>query len=146
LAEENISKDNHIIKNREKRKSKVLKESDPDVQKIWDSIAKNYDMIQGAQLSNSFIMLMALSTADKPLNTTEISEIIALHTKGKIYKISATLKDSLEHRLKREGYVEGVDVPAQKGLRKPVKMSLYSITPKGRKLLKGWVSFLSAYS
>jgi DNA-binding PadR family transcriptional regulator len=103
-------------------------------------------MIQGAQLSNSFIMLMALSTADKPLNTTEISEIIALHTKGKIYKISATLKDSLEHRLKREGYVEGVDVPAQKGLRKPVKMSLYSITPKGRKLLKGWVSFLSAYS
>ena len=146
MAEENISKDNHIIKNREKRKSKVLKESDPDVQKIWDSIAKNYDMIQGAQLSNSFIMLMALSTADKPLNTTEISEIIALHTKGKIYKISATLKDSLEHRLKREGYVEGVDVPAQKGLGKPVKMSLYSITPKGRKLLKGWVSFLSAYS
>jgi len=146
LAEENISKDNHIIKNREKRKSKVLKESDPDVQKIWDSIAKNYDMIQGAQLSNSFIMLMALSTADKPLNTTEISEIIALHTKGKIYKISATLKDSLEHRLKREGYVEGVDVPAQKGLRKPVKLNIHAITPKGRKLLKGWVSFLSAYS
>jgi DNA-binding PadR family transcriptional regulator len=146
LAEENITEDNNTIKNREKRKSKVLKESIPDIQKIWDSIAKNYDMIQGAQLSNSFIMLMALSTADKPLNTTEISEIIALHTKGKIYKISATLKDSLEHRLKREGYVEGVDVPAQKGLRKPVKMSLYSITPKGRKLLKGWVSFLSAYS
>jgi hypothetical protein len=146
LAEENITEDNNTIKNREKRKSKVLKESDPHVQKVWDSIAKNYDMIQGAQLSNSFIMLMALSTADKPLNTTEISEIIALHTKGKIYKISATLKDSLEHRLKREGYVEGVDVPAQKGLRKPVKMSLYSITPKGRKLLKGWVSFLSAYS
>jgi hypothetical protein len=42
--------------------------------------------------------------------------------------------------------VEGLDVPAQKALRKPVKMSLYSITPKGRKLLKGWVSFLSAYS
>jgi hypothetical protein len=146
LAEENITEDNNTIKNREKRKSKVLKESDPHVQKVWDSIAKNYEMIQGAQLSNSFIMLMALSTADKPLNTTEISEIIALHTKGKIYKISATLKDSLEHRLKREGYVEGVDVPAQKGLRKPVKMSLYSITPKGRKLLKGWVSFLSAYS
>ena len=72
--------------------------------------------------------------------------IIFLQTKGKIYKISATLKDSLEHRLKREGYVEGVDIRTQKGLRKPVKMSLYSITPKGRKLLKGWVSFLSAYS
>jgi hypothetical protein len=35
---------------------------------------------------------MALSTANKPLNTTEISEIIALHTKDKIYKISATLR------------------------------------------------------
>jgi hypothetical protein len=54
--------------------------------------------------------------------------------------------DSLEHRLKREGYVEGVNVPAQKGLRKLVKKSLYSNTPKGRKLLKGWISFLSAYS
>jgi DNA-binding PadR family transcriptional regulator len=147
MAEENTIEGNHVIKNSEKGKGKVLKESDPDVQKIWDSIAKNYYMIQGgAQLSNSFIMLMALSTANKPLNTTEISEIIALHTKGKIYKISATLKDSLEHRLKREGYVEGVDVPAQKGLRKPVKKSLYSITPKGRKLLKGWIRFLSAYS
>jgi DNA-binding PadR family transcriptional regulator len=63
-----------------------------------------------------------------------------------IFKFSATLKDSLDHRLKREGYVEGIDVPAQKGLRKPVKKSLYSITPKGRKLLKGWIRFLSAYS
>jgi hypothetical protein len=26
------------------------------------------------------------------------------------------------------------------------KKSLYSITPKGRKLLKGWVAFLLAYS
>ena len=103
-------------------------------------------MIQGAQLSNSFITLMALNEANEPLNTTEISEIIALHTKGKIYKISATLKDSLEHRLKREGYVEPTDIPSQHGSRKPVKMSLYSITPKGRRLLQGWISFLSAYS
>ena len=116
MEAEKTTDDNHTIKNSEKIK-KVLKKSDLDAQKIWDSIAKNHDMIQGAQLSNSFIMLMALSTANKPLNTTEISEIIALHTKGKIYKISATLKDSLEHRLKREGYVEGVNVPAQKGLR-----------------------------
>jgi DNA-binding PadR family transcriptional regulator len=133
-------------KNFEKQKKKQhLKESDHTNQKIWDSIAKNYDMIQGAQLSNSFITLMALSEANKPLNTTQISEIISLHTKGEIYKISATLKDSLEHRLKREGYVEGIDVSTQQGSRKPVKMSLYSITPKGRNLLKGWISFLSAY-
>ena len=134
-------------KNFEKQKKKQhLKESDHTDQKIWDSIAKNYDMIQGAQLSNSFITLMALNEANEPLNTTEISEIIALHTKGKIYKISATLKDSLEHRLKREGYVEATDIPSQHGSRKPVKMSLYSITPKGRRLLQGWISFLSAYS
>jgi hypothetical protein len=67
-------------------------------------------------MSNSFIILTALNRVDKPLNTTQISEIIALHTKGKIYKISATLKDSLEHGLKREGYVEGIDVPTQKAL------------------------------
>jgi DNA-binding PadR family transcriptional regulator len=134
-------------KNFEKQKRKQhLKESDHTNQKIWESIAKNYDMIQGAQLSNSFITLMALSEANEPLNTTQISEIISLHTKGQIYKISATLKDSLEHRLKREGYVESIDVPTQQGSRNPVKMSLYSITPKGRNLLKGWISFLSPYS
>jgi hypothetical protein len=42
---------------------------------------------------------MALNEANKPLNITQISEIISLHTKGEIYKISTTLKDSLEHRL-----------------------------------------------
>jgi DNA-binding PadR family transcriptional regulator len=139
--------DENASKNVEKQKKKQhLKESDHANQKIWESIAKNYDMIQGAQLSNSFITLMALSEANKPLNTTQISEIISLHTKGEIYKISATLKDSLEHRLKREGYVEAIDVPTERGSRKPVKMSLYSITPKGRRLLDGWMAFLSAYS
>ena len=65
-------------KNFEKQKKKQhLKESDNINQKIWESIAKNYDMIQGAQLSNSFITLMALSEANKPLNTTQISEIIS---------------------------------------------------------------------
>jgi hypothetical protein len=114
---------------------------------LWESVTKNYEFIEGAQMSNSFIILMALNRVNKPLNnTTQISEIIALHTKGKIYKISATLKDSLEHRVKCEGYVEGVDVPTLKGLRKPVKMSLYLITPKGKKLLEGRIAFLSAYS
>jgi DNA-binding PadR family transcriptional regulator len=94
-------------------------------------------MVEGAKLSNSFIILMALNESKEPLNTTQISQIIALNTGAKIYKISATLKDSLEHRLKREGYVEGTDLPNK---------SLYSITPKGKKLLKGWIAFLSAYS
>jgi DNA-binding PadR family transcriptional regulator len=112
---------------------------------VWRSISLNYDMIQGAQFSNSFIILMALYESEKPLNSTEISEIISSKTSGKIYKVSAALKDSLEHRLKRAGYVESIDIPAKKGKMKPIRKSLYSITPKGRSLLRGWVSFLAAY-
>jgi hypothetical protein len=37
----------------------------------------------------------------------------------------------------RDGYVEGIDIKNK---------SLYSTTPKGRKLLKGWIAFISAYS
>ena len=37
------------------------KEIDINKQETWDSISENYDMIQGAQLSNSFIILMALN-------------------------------------------------------------------------------------
>jgi DNA-binding PadR family transcriptional regulator len=112
---------------------------------VWRLISHNYEMIQGAQLSNSFIILMALYESTKPLNSTEISEIISSKTSGKIYKVSAALKDTLEHRLKRAGYVESIDIPAKKGKIKPIKKSLYSITPKGKRLLKGWMSFLSAY-
>ena len=105
--------------------------------KIWNAIGKNYEMIQGAQISNSFILLMVLNEATQPLSTTKISELISKRSKGQIYKISATVRDSLQYRLKREGYVEGVEVKDK---------SLYSITPKGKKLLEGWIAFLSAYS
>jgi DNA-binding PadR family transcriptional regulator len=105
--------------------------------KIWNAIVKNYEMIQGAQISNSFILLMVLNDATQPLSTTRISELISKRSKGQIYKISATVRDSLQYRLKREGYVEGVEVKDK---------SLYSITPKGKKLLEGWIAFLSAYS
>ncbi|MGB8035970.1 MAG: hypothetical protein WCF03_19310 [Nitrososphaeraceae archaeon] len=81
-------------------------------------------MIQGAQISNSFILLMVLNEATQPLSTTKISELISKRSKGQIYKISATVRDSLQYRLKREGYVEGVEVKDK---------SLYSITPKGKK-------------
>jgi DNA-binding PadR family transcriptional regulator len=104
--------------------------------KIWNAIGKNYEMIQGAQISNSFILLMVLNEATQPLSTTKISELISKRSKGQIYKISATVRDSLQYRLKREGYVEGVEVKDK---------SLYSITPKGKKLLEGWIAFLSAY-
>ncbi len=120
-------------------------EKDFTKDEIWNSISQNYEMIQGSQLSNSFIILMALYESEKPLNSTEVSEIISSKTSGKLYKVSAALKDSLEHRLKRSGYVESIDIPAKKGTMKPIKKSLYSITPKGRDLLKGWISFLNAY-
>ena len=116
---------------------KNQKEVSTSTSKLWSSIVKNYEMIQGAQLSNSFILLMVLNEAKEPLTTTQISELISKRSRGEIYKISATLRDSLEHRLKREGYVEGVEVN-NKGL--------YSITPKGQKLLRGWVAFLTGYS
>jgi hypothetical protein len=111
--------------------------SDNNDQVTWSLIAKNFEMIQGAHIANSFILLLALSKATEPLSTTQISEIISKKSRREIFKLSATLKDSLEYRLKRDGYVYSTDIKNK---------SLYSITPKGRKLLKGWIAFLSAYS
>jgi len=109
---------------------------------LWESIAKNYEFIEGAQLSNSFIILLALSESKQPLSTTEISEKIAINSLGQLFKVSGALKDSLENRLRKAGYVDGTDIPNRKKDRKPIRMTLYSITPKGQKLLKGWLAFL----
>ena len=126
---------------RSKRKSKGIQKDFNDKynnnQTTWDSIARNYEMIQGAHITNSFILLMALAEANEPLSTTQVSEIISRQSKGQIFKLSATLKDSLEYRLKRDGYVDGLNLPNK---------TLYSITPKGKHLLKGWIAFLTAYS
>jgi DNA-binding PadR family transcriptional regulator len=111
---------------------------------LWESIAKNYEFIEGAQMSNSFIILMTLSQSKESLSTTQISEKIAINSKGKLFKVSGALKDSLENRLRKAGYVNGSDIPNDKTDRKPIRMTLYSITPKGQKLLRGWVAFLSA--
>jgi hypothetical protein len=74
-------------------------------QKIWYSILANYEMIKGAQLSNSLIILKVLDEVNEPLNAGQISEIIARRTQGKIFKVAGALKDSLEHRLRRQGFV-----------------------------------------
>jgi hypothetical protein len=79
---------------------------DYQIDKTWDSIATNYDWIILAHLSNSFIILMALDEIKKPVTAGEISEFIALMSKRRIYKVSATIKDSLDNRLQREGLVE----------------------------------------
>ena len=87
---------------------------------------------------------MVLNESKEPLTTTQISEKIALNSKGKIFKISGTFKDSLELRLKKAGYVDGFDIRTNKSDKKPIKRSLYSITPRGKKLLKAWLAFLAA--
>lgn len=60
---------------------------------------------------NSFILLMTLNWSKEPLSTTQISEIIASQSKGKIFKVSGALKDSLENRLRKNGYIVGNDIP-----------------------------------
>jgi DNA-binding PadR family transcriptional regulator len=112
--------------------------------KLWDSISKNYEWISHAQISNSFILLMVLKEAKKALTAGEISEIIAQKSKGRLYKVPSTLRDALEYRLKRDGLVED-EIIASRSTNKSPKVSRYSITPKGQKLLQGWIAFLSAF-
>jgi DNA-binding HxlR family transcriptional regulator len=116
--------------------------------KMWDSIARNYEWISYAQISNSFILLMALNenkARNKALTAGEISEIIAQKSKGRLYKVPSTLRDALEYRLKREGLVEDENIANKSSVHKIPKVSRYSITPKGQKLLRGWIGFLSAF-
>jgi hypothetical protein len=113
--------------------------------KLWESISKNYEWISHAQISNSFILLMVLQEAKKALTAGEVSEIIAQNSKGRLYKVPSTLRDALEYRLKREGLVEDEIIASKSSIHKNPKVSRYSITPKGRKLLQGWLAFLSAF-
>ncbi|HKG89379.1 MAG TPA: hypothetical protein VKA95_13735 [Nitrososphaeraceae archaeon] len=119
-------------------------DSEAQNDKLWDSIAKNYEWISHAQISNSFILLMVLNKAKKALTAGEISEIIAQKSKGRLYKVPSTLRDALEYRLKREGLVED-EIMASRSTNKSPKVSRYSISPKGQKLLQGWIAFLSAF-
>jgi hypothetical protein len=120
-------------------------DSEAQNDKLWDSIAKNYEWISHAQISNSFILLMALNQAKNALTAGEISEIIVQKSKGHLYKFPSTLRDALEYRLKREGLVEEENIANRSSIHKTPKVSRYSVTPKGQKLLRGWISFLSAF-
>jgi hypothetical protein len=116
--------------------------SEAQNEKLWDSITKNYEWVSHAQISNSFILLMVLNEAKKTLTAGEISEIISQKSKGRLYKVPSTLRDALEYRLKRQGLVEDEIITS---MHKSPKVSRYSITPKGQKLLQGWLAFLSAF-
>ena len=120
-------------------------DSEAQNDKLWNSIAKNYEWISHAQISNSFVLLMVLNEAKKALTAGEISEIITQKSKGRLYKVPSTLRDALEYRLKREWLVEDEIITRRLSIHKNPKVSRYSITPKGQKLLQGWIAFLSAF-
>jgi len=62
--------------------------------RIWNNITRQFEFINGAQISNSFIVLMALSESEESLSTTQISEIISSKSYGKLFKVSGALKES----------------------------------------------------
>ena len=43
----------------------------------WNDIARFYEFIEDAQISNSFIILMALEDSEKPFSTIKIYGIIS---------------------------------------------------------------------
>jgi hypothetical protein len=93
--------------------------------RMWDSIAKNYEWISYAQISNSFILLMTLNenkarnkARNKALTVGEISEINAQKSKGRLYNVPSTLRDALEYRLKREGLVENENIANRSSIHK----------------------------
>jgi hypothetical protein len=78
------------LKHKKRKSEDLQKEDNNHDQTLWPSIARNYEMIQGAHIRNSFILLMALSEAKEPLSTTQLSEIISKKVKEK-YTGSLTL-------------------------------------------------------
>jgi hypothetical protein len=38
---------------------------------IWNTVVKNYELIEGVQLSNSFILLLVLDETNQALTTTQ---------------------------------------------------------------------------
>jgi hypothetical protein len=88
---------------------------------LWETIVKNYEFIKDAHMSNSFIILMALSGSKEPLSTTQISENIAINSQDKLFKVSGALKDSLENRLRKAGYVDGTIFQMTKKIENPLE-------------------------
>ena len=72
------------------------KEEDPISKNIWKNIVKFYEFIEGAQISNSFVILKVLYESEDPLSTTQISQKISSQSDGKLFKVSGVLKDTLK--------------------------------------------------
>lgn len=69
---------------------------------------------------------------------TQISENIPSNTNEKLFKVSGVLKDIPEKRLRKLGYVKEESILNINPQKKQIKKTLYSITLKGKNLLKGW--------
>ena len=52
-------------------------DEDEPQDKIWNNIIRQYEFINGAQISNSFIVLMTLNQSKESLSTTQVSAIIS---------------------------------------------------------------------
>ena len=81
-------------RSQKQKEEKRLENEVEGIEKIWKNMTDNYKMIEGAQLSNSFIILLTLKTSKKPMSSVEISKTISERSLGKIYKPASTLKDS----------------------------------------------------
>lgn len=62
-------------------------EKEINLELIWNLLSKNYEMVEGAQLSNSFVILLSLLNSKDPLTTNQISKLISRNSQGEIYKI-----------------------------------------------------------
>jgi DNA-binding PadR family transcriptional regulator len=113
---------------------------------LWDLISRNIEWVNYASLSNSLLILQVLDEAERPLSAGEISARISSNTKGLVYKVSATIRDSIEHRLMREGLVEGIEMESRTTDSRKVRTLHFTMTAKGKHLLKGWTAFVRAYS
>ena len=61
-------------------------------------------------ISDSLIILKILYEVEGPLCLTQISQRISSHSDGKLLKVSGVLKEMLENRLRKLGYVNGEDI------------------------------------
>jgi hypothetical protein len=61
----------------------------------WEILSKNYEFIRCTHVKQLYYT-NGLSESKEPLTTIQISEKIAVNSKGKLINVSGALKDSLE--------------------------------------------------
>jgi DNA-binding PadR family transcriptional regulator len=112
---------------------------------VWSALVKSKELVEDASVANSFPILLVLNGAERPLTTTDVSERISSGSKGSWFLLASTARSSLEVLEKHELVTsQNIENKGKGAKRKPTLKSLYAISPKGRRLVKHWVKFLSA--